>query len=361
LSSPVAAVAAVSDLPPIASASSALESVARPLLRLVQHITGMETSFVTAIDWDAQQQDVLFSLNSGAMQVVEKSTTDWNASMCRSMFLAGQAASQNVGGDVVATRNAVAVGMKSFVAVPILAGDNAIGTVCGASRRQVQLRDDQVDALQCIADALQQLLQAQHEKALALSRATIAEQEARQARDIAGKQAIDIQRMSQLAHTDDLTGLPNRRAFVANWEDALARSGRRHHGIGVLLIDADRFKTINDTLGHLVGNDVLRAIGTSLRETALNEDLIARLGGDEFAMAVSYASRDDLLKKAQSIRHHFATIAAQLGVETTLSIGIAHSDDSPRDQLLGKADQALYRSKAKGGDCATAFTSDDAG
>ncbi len=333
----------------------ALETVSRPLLRLVQHITGMETSFVTTIDWDAQRQDVLFSLNTGALQIPENSTTDWDDSMCRSMFLAGQAASQDIGGDVVATRNAIEVGMQSFVAVPILAGAHAIGTVCGASHRKIQLRDDQVDALQCIADALQQLLQAERDTSRALTRAAVAEQQARQARDTAGQQAIDFQHMAHLAHTDELTGLPNRRAFVARWEDALARSGRRHFGIGVLLIDADHFKTINDTLGHLMGDSVLGAIGATLRQTANTEDLVARLGGDEFAMALCNASRDELFVRAQQIRAHFAVIAAGLGVDTTLSIGIAHSDDGPRQQLLGHADRALYRSKAAGGDRATHF------
>ena len=68
-----------------------LEQVARPLLQLIQHITGMETSFITAIDWENQQQDVLFSLNTGEMQLAEDSRVDWGDSMCRSMFLAGLA------------------------------------------------------------------------------------------------------------------------------------------------------------------------------------------------------------------------------------------------------------------------------
>lgn len=336
--------------------SSALEAVSRPLLRLVQHVTGMETSFITGIDWDAQQQDVLFSLNTGGLQVAEKSTTAWNDSMCRSMFLAGQPASADVGRDVTATSNAVALGMKSFVAVPILVGDNTIGTVCGASRGPIQLRDDQVEALQCIAEALQQLLHAEQQKRLALARADMADQQARHARDTAAQQAIDFQHMAHLAHTDQLTGLPNRRSFVANWEDALARSGRRLFGIGVMLIDADRFKTINDTMGHLVGDEVLGAIGASLRQTAQGGDLIGRLGGDEFAFAVSHASRDEMLLKAEAIRQHFAFIAGTLGVTTTLSIGIAHSDDGPRQQLLDNADRALYRGKAAGGNRATVFT-----
>ena len=348
-----------SDAPPAAGASSALEAVSRPLLRLVQHISGMETSFVTAIDWDAQRQDVLFSLNTGELQVAEAGSVDWNDSMCRSMFLAGRPASSDVGGDVTATRDAIQARMKSFVAVPILAGDHAIGTVCGASRRHVQLRDDQVEALQYIADALQQLLQAERGKTLALARAIAAEDEVRLARDTADRQAFEYQRMSRLAHTDELTGLPNRRAFMARWEDALARSGRRHYGIGILLIDADRFKNVNDTLGHLVGDDVLGGIGASLRQIACGGDIIARLGGDEFAMAVCNSDVDHLMARARSIRRHFAEIAARLGVDTTLSIGIAHSDQDARQELLGDADQALYRSKEAGGDRATAFTRGD--
>lgn len=342
----------------IGNPASPLETVSRPLLRLVQHITGMETSFVTRIDWDAQQQDVLFSLNTGALQIAEQVTTDWKDSMCRSMFLAGQAASQDVGGDVVATCSAVDAGLRSFVAVPILTGDAAIGTVCGASREQIHLRDDQVDALRHIADALQQLLQVEREKNLAQERALRAEHEARLARDAACQQAIDYHQMQRLAHTDELTRLPNRRAFVARWEDALARSGRRHHGIGVLLIDVDRFKAINDTAGHLVGDEVLGALGATLRQTMQTQDMVARLGGDEFVMGVSHASRDELIATARSIRERFAAAVRLIGVDVTLSIGIAHSDDTSRHRLLADADLAMYRSKAGGGDCETAFTGD---
>jgi len=343
----------------IADPSSALETVSRPLLRVVQHITSMETSFVTAIDWEAQRQDVLFSLNTGELQIVEKSQTAWHDSMCRSMFLAGQAASMDVGRDVVAMGDAQTAGIKSFVAVPILAGDITIGTVCSASRRPIGLSGDQVEALQCIADAVQQLLQIELEKTLALRRATAAEQEAREAIEEASRNAVEVECMAHLAHTDDLTGLPNRRAFVARWEDTLARSGRLHYGIGVLLIDADRFKTINDTMGHHMGNEVLAAVGASLRQAVRGEDLIARLGGDEFAMAICGASGEELVSRAQLIRQSFAAITAGLGVDSTLSIGIAHSKNGSRHELLAAADRALYRSKAAGGDRATLSDGDD--
>lgn len=335
----------------------ALESVARPLLRVVQHITGMETSFVTAIDWEAQQQEVIFSLNSGDLEVPEGSITEWSNSMCRSMFLSGLAASHQVGGDVPATRGAVQLGMKSFVVVPILVHERPIGTVCGASQDEIRLTAPQVEALDSIGDALRQLLQAEQDRALALKRAEMAEAAAREARESASQQAIDFQRMARLAHTDELTGLPNRRSFKAGLEDALARSARRGYALGVLLIDVDRFKSINDTHGHLAGDEVLGALAAALRQTVRTQDVAARLGGDEFAMVVNDANRDQLAGTAQSIRERFAESVAAIGGEVTISIGIAHSDDSSRHQLLANADLALYRSKAAGGDCATMYTS----
>ncbi len=344
-----------SQLQPFDTASATLETAARPLLRLAQYITGMETSFITAIDWEAQQQDVLFSLNSGAMQIPENITTDWSDSMCRSMFLAGQAASDDVGSDVPATCNATQAGMKSFVVVPILDGGRPIGTVCGASHQQIQLHDQQVEALQCIGDALQQLLLTERGKILALRRAEQAEAAAAKARDDASQQAIDYQKMAQLAHTDELTHLPNRRAFRVRMEEALTRSGRRHRPIGMVLVDVDRFKAINDTLGHLGGDEVLGAVAAALRQTARTQDLVARLGGDEFAMLIDDASRDEVAETARSIQERFAQFVAPLRVEATVSIGIAHSDDSSRHQLLANADVALYDSKGAGGARATVY------
>lgn len=335
---------------------SALELVARPLLRLVQQLTGMETTFITGIDWDEQHQDVLFSLNTGQMQIAEGGRVNWVDSMCRSMFLSGRSQTCAVGDQVTATSGAIASGMQSFFAVPILTGDSPIGTVCGASRRPIVLGDDKMESLQLVAEALQHLLQAVHAKAQAESRAQIAELAAQDARSAAEQQSSQLQHMEHLAHTDALTGLPNRRAFSARWEDALARSGRRGHTIGLMLIDADNFKTVNDSMGHLMGDAVLRAIGSALQVVAHSADVVARLGGDEFALAVTHADGRRLLAVAAEIRKLFAAAAAQLGVSTTLSIGIATSEECARHQLLAEADKALYRSKAAGGDRAELFT-----
>jgi diguanylate cyclase len=331
---------------------SELEQAGRPLLRLVQHITGMETSFITAIDWENQQQDVLVSLNTGAMLIPEGERSDWADSMCRSMFLSGHVQSSAVGVDVPATAGATGLGMNSFFALPLLVDDRPIGTVCGASCRAVVLSDDQLASMQLIADALQELLHSEVSRRHAVERADLAEREVLDARGQSEVHAQAARHMELLAHTDVLTGLPNRRAFTSRWEDELARSGRRHYPISVLLIDVDRFKVVNDTRGHGQGDAVLIALGHSLQAVARTADMAARLGGDEFVLGVTHTNSDGLLALAETIRRSFAIAALGLGVDATLSIGIASSDICSRHQLLATADKALYESKNAGGDCA---------
>jgi diguanylate cyclase len=331
---------------------SELEQVGRPLMRLVQHLTGMETSFITAIDWESQHQDVLVSLNTGAMVIAEGERIDWADSMCRSMFLSGDVQSCDVGITVPATTGAIALGMTSFFALPLLVDDRPIGTVCGASRRAVVLNDDQLASMQLIADAVQELLHSEVSRRQAIQRADLAERDAVDARGQSEHHAQVARHMELLAHTDELTGLPNRRAFTSSWEDALATSARRHYPIGVLLIDVDRFKMVNDTQGHGQGDAVLVALGACLKANARCEKLAARLGGDEFALAVTDCNDKELLALAETIQHSFALDVIGLGVDATLSIGIASSDTCSRHQLMATADKALYESKNAGGDCA---------
>jgi diguanylate cyclase (GGDEF)-like protein/PAS domain S-box-containing protein len=153
---------------------------------------------------------------------------------------------------------------------------------------------------------------------------------------------------------DPLTGLPNRTVFLDRLEQALAR-GRRSPGemVGVLLLELDRFKTVNDSLGHARGDQLLRAVGDRLRVSLRPADTLARFGGDEFAVLVEgIDDASDAVRVAE--RMHGAMVAPfDLGdqeVFTTASIGIAlASDPSARsDALLRDADTAIYRAKALG-------------
>lgn len=318
----------------VAPPSTHLEQVARPLLQLVRHLTGMETAFFTRIDWDSQQQEVVLSLNAGNITVSEGGTLDWKDSMCRALFLSGRTQTDNVPLEPLRP-STVDEAMQSFFALPILLDDDTIGTVCGASQSRVVLDGHQVAAVEMIADAMRYLIQAEIAKGQAIERLQQAESRA--------------DRMMLLAHTDALTGLPNRRAFSSRWEDQLARSGRKHYDIAVLLIDMDRFKEVNDTWGHPAGDAVLGALGGVIRSATSSADLPARLGGDEFALAVTHAGDAAVTALAERIRVQFAAAAAELGTSATISIGIATSTNCGRDQLLGAADQALYRCKSEGG------------
>ena len=104
------------------------ERLARPLLELIQHLTGLETTFVTQIDWAAQRQEVLLALNTAELQVVEGSVTSWSETMCRQAFLSNKDHSCDVPTDFPGSLAAEQLGMRSYFALPILDGDDTIGT-----------------------------------------------------------------------------------------------------------------------------------------------------------------------------------------------------------------------------------------
>jgi diguanylate cyclase (GGDEF)-like protein/PAS domain S-box-containing protein len=163
--------------------------------------------------------------------------------------------------------------------------------------------------------------------------------------------------LRDLADRDSLTGLLNRRRFNEELERELARV-RRHGGqAAVLVIDLDRFKLVNDTLGHRAGDDVLCAVARTLVTRLRSTDVIARTGGDEFAViALEAGDRDGVRRLAHDVAEAIRTqIIATCGttVRLTASIGVALVDDhtsaSP-DLLLVAADDAMYRAKRSGRD-----------
>lgn len=206
-----------------------------------------------------------------------------------------------------------------------------------------------LDAVPLIAEALEGLAEVERDTALSHSRVASAELETVEARHATKRHAFRSQQMEQLANTDPLTDMPNRRAFMARWDEELVRSAEENYPIGLLLLDADRFKTVNDTEGHEMGDAVLRAIGASLLTVVGPHDIVARLGGDEFALLTTRTGSDDLQALAGKIGGQFQIIATELGVDTTLSIGMVSSEDCPRERMLADADRALYRSKEAGG------------
>jgi diguanylate cyclase (GGDEF)-like protein len=161
-------------------------------------------------------------------------------------------------------------------------------------------------------------------------------------------------RVAHMAHHDALTGLPNRALFRQRLDEALGRAGRGGGGFAVLCLDLDRFKAVNDTLGHPAGDALLRAVAERLTGALREGDVAARLGGDEFAVlqAPSSGRTPDAAALARRLVEALGAPCDVSGhrVTTGASVGIALAPDHGAcpDALLKRADLALYRAKADG-------------
>jgi diguanylate cyclase (GGDEF)-like protein len=155
------------------------------------------------------------------------------------------------------------------------------------------------------------------------------------------------------ASTDALTGLPNRRYFD-EFCGLLARRRRSDDAVGVLMIDIDRFKDLNDRHGHAIGDEVLRAVAGAIVAAVREDDVPARFGGEEFVVLLRNPSRGVAIDVGERVRHMVSALELrEFGVETvTVSVGVAVATmpDQPIDQLVAKADAALYRAKRAGRD-----------
>lgn len=168
--------------------------------------------------------------------------------------------------------------------------------------------------------------------------------------DVGAARAMSL-RMSQLAQHDPLTGLPNRLLLMDRLERAIA-TARRHHGaLAVLFLDLDRFKCINDTLGHATGDKVLQSLAARMVACVRNSDTVSRQGGDEFVVLLSdVACAEDAAFGADKL---LAALAKPHRIDgrnhrVTVSAGIAvyPADGADAESLLAKADLGLLRAKA---------------
>ncbi len=164
------------------------------------------------------------------------------------------------------------------------------------------------------------------------------------------------------AHHDPLTGIPNRTLFASRTENALAARLRSGGQVLMLLIDLDRFKLVNDTHGHLAGDELLCQLAPRLVEFAPPGSTVARLGGDEFAVLVEDHGHDmDVRAVAERITRAWATpLELSRGlVHTNASVGVAAAVDSDDPtSLLRHADAAMYRAKARGRGCICVYDAD---
>ncbi|MDO8350728.1 MAG: EAL domain-containing protein [Gallionella sp.] len=162
-------------------------------------------------------------------------------------------------------------------------------------------------------------------------------------------------RLAKLAYYDSLTGLPNRRLFHDRLSQAMDRARRNNKLVGILFLDLDHFKDINDTLGHLFGDRLLQETAKRLSDLLRKQDTVARLGGDEFTVILEEISNvsdaEDVAKKIlHSIRQSFQLGERDIHVTSSIGITIYPHDDSDIERLIMNADGAMYQAKEHGRD-----------
>ena len=164
--------------------------------------------------------------------------------------------------------------------------------------------------------------------------------------------------LERLAHTDVLTGLPNRRAFFEDAERMLAAPSVAAEPVAALMIDVDHFKAINDAYGHGAGDDVLRAVATAIRDAVADAGptdwTVARIGGEEFAVLTEGLAPTEVARLAERICRNARQLRhthSETTFTTTISVGVAlRTDEANIDVLLRAADDAVYLAKQSGRD-----------
>lgn len=169
--------------------------------------------------------------------------------------------------------------------------------------------------------------------------------------DITDRKQME-QRIEYLAYHDTLTGLPNRAYFDKHFALLLSQAQQQDFTAGIMYIDLNGFKEVNDSLGHSAGDELLQMIAGRLKEAVRDTDLLARIGGDEFVIVLKNRSQEEIVAIAERVRDRFQPPFALSGqrIPIGLSLGICFypQDGSDRETLLNHADQAMYQAKQRG-------------
>ena len=224
--------------------------------------------------------------------------------------------------------------VRNWMGVPLLAADRVIGLYAVDKAQPGFFTSRHVQLTEAIAP----------HAAIAIQNARLFEQLQK-----------SEERLSSLAYHDTLTGLPNRLLFQDRLERAVTHSHRHGKGLAVLFLDVDRFKVINDSLGHSVGDRLVREVAARLQDCVRESDTVARLGGDEFTVLLpSVGQAVDAAKVAckvlDAIRMPFELDGRELFLTCSLGISVYPDDGRDAETLVKNADAAMYRAKEQGRD-----------
>ncbi len=309
-----------------------LEDFVRPLLEMLEAVTGLESTYMTTIDQAAGLQHILYARNTRRLEIPEGLSVPWDDTLCKRALEEGCMYTDDVAqmwGDSDAAR---ALGIATYASTPIRSPTGALfGTLCAASDERKPLRANADRILQMFSLLIGQ--QMEREQLL---------HDLHKAND----------RLLHNAMTDAVTGLPNRRALMDELARRLARRARDGSNVLIAFIDLDGFKQINDRHGHDAGDRFLAAIANALSRCHRAEDFTARLGGDEFVVVASERTDDGVA--ANALRDHLQAATTgrfDLG-DCTIdytgpSIGVITAARDQHDPAteLARDDAAMYAVK----------------
>lgn len=307
--------------------AASLEGLTRPLLELLEALTGMESTYLTRIDLARGVQQILFARNVREMQIPEGLAVPWGDTLCKRALEEGRAYTADVGacwGDSDAAR---ALGIRTYLSQPVNNLDGSVfGTLCAASASAVPVDEATIRVLGMFASLI--------------------------AHQVERERVVDELRrhneeLSTHAMLDPLTGLANRRALLLELRRTLARAHRAQSTVGVAFIDLDGFKAINDRHGHEVGDQFLVHVARRLSAGLRSSDFIARYGGDEFVVISSPGAADELRPRLEELTAgHFALPGLDLDYGgASVGVTVAMPEETDPEPLLARADTQMYRIK----------------
>lgn len=318
--------AAVSD-------SEDLESLVRPLLGLLESITGMESTYLTMIDLQHNVQHIVFARNTQALTIPEGLSVPWGDTLCKRAIDEGRPYVDDVAGCWGDSEAARALGITTYLSEPVHVEAGVLyGTLCAASGTRIQITDDTRRLLKMFS----QLIARQLERDRLLA-----------------KLQDENRTFSRYALSDPLTGIPNRRALMNELARSLANAERTDMAVHVAFVDLDGFKSINDQYGHDAGDRFLIEIAKALVSGMRDGDFVARYGGDEFVVfgPATSATHDASRVAIRERLERLTTGQFMIGTSTLnyagASVGVVTSGTSERDceAVLARADAAMYAIK----------------
>lgn len=312
-----------------------LEELTRPLLEMLEAVSGLESTYLTTVDLDGGVQQVLYARNTRELRIPEGLSVPWGDTLCKRALDEGRPYTDDVPavwGDSDAAR---ALGLQTYASTPLRHEDGSLyGTLCAASAERRPMSPEAGHALKLFAGLIE--------------------------RQVARERLVDqLQRanteLRQQALTDSLTGLMNRRAMMQELRRLTSVAQRTGRWLLAGTIDLDGFKQVNDGHGHEAGDEFLCGIADALKVALRAGDVLARMGGDEFVViGLGPVLGEDGRAAAHLLQQRLsgATVGRYAAGPVQIdyagaSVGVACLDPhrSGVEEALRESDAAMYRIK----------------